>query len=818
MNGHPSLRLCGRIALLRPGGALLSLLAAGCLGSNIGRSVGWDDTEPAWGADLADEDLDGITIRDGDCDDTDAEIHPGADERCNELDDDCNGEVDEGIATRDWYLDADEDGYGDPDNLVAVDSCSGPTGTIADKRDCDDTDPEIHPDAEERCDEVDRDCDGSTTQGATDQGRFFEDLDRDGFGDPDTPVEACDREEGQVTNPQDCDDLDPTTHPGATECGDGRDNDCDGLVDEDDPEPAESWFLDLDLDGYGALDHPRLSCSPVPGRTTQSGDCDDEDPALNPGAAEICDAVDNDCDGLEDEADPDLDPADLTWLYDDADGDGYGSPRTGALRCFVDASLVENGEDCDDRLAEVFPGATEICGTGVVEDCDSDPAEVTGWCDLIEEDSLAVAAARRSGSANDWLGLSVAILSDWDGDGLDEALTAAPYSDSRTHNAGAVWLLDPLDRGDSPLGSTSPLLTGSSSSDYFGASLAGADTNGDGIADLAVGATGTSYGGTAYIFLGPATTSGTAARANGQRRGAGTTALAETMALGDIDGDGLADLLLGDPSASSDAGAIYLFTGPVTGTADTDAARLQGAGAAASDGLGTALAIVGDTDGDGLSELLVGAPGADDPTDAGAAWLVGGDLEGDLQDQALAELRGSAAGDALGQAVSGFGDWNADGYADLALTATGVDTGGVSGGALYFLNGPLSGTLDVSSAAFATWLGAKLERAGDSLATADIDQDGELDALLGARACEGDLGANQGRVWLLLGPMSGTHDLEEARAWWSGETASSSTGSSLATGGDLDGDGTIDLLIGAQAADDPSTNGGATYMVLQAGF
>ena len=103
------------------------------------------------------DDVPGYADNAEDCDDQDAAINPAATEACNAIDDDCDGEIDEGLLET-WYTDADGDGHGDPDS--AVEACTQPSDAVADGDDCDDTDAEGHPGAAERCDGVDNDCDG----------------------------------------------------------------------------------------------------------------------------------------------------------------------------------------------------------------------------------------------------------------------------------------------------------------------------------------------------------------------------------------------------------------------------------------------------------------------------------------------------------------------------------------------------------------------------------------------------------------------------------------------------------------------------------
>ncbi len=171
-------------------------------------------------------------VADGtDCDDADPAVSPGAQERCDGVDDDCDGAVDESPAVDapTWYADVDADGYGDAGSATAA--CSQPSGHVADGTDCDDGDPGIHPGASESCDGIDEDCDGSVDEGAVDGSTWYADADGDGYGDAASATTACAAPSGYGSDATDCDDSDPYSHPGAAELCDGVDNDCDGSVD-----------------------------------------------------------------------------------------------------------------------------------------------------------------------------------------------------------------------------------------------------------------------------------------------------------------------------------------------------------------------------------------------------------------------------------------------------------------------------------------------------------------------------------------------------------------------------------------------------------
>ncbi|MAA78777.1 MAG: hypothetical protein CL916_05915 [Deltaproteobacteria bacterium] len=298
-----------------------------------------------------------------DCNDTDDSIHPDSVELCDGLDNNCNGILnDNALDGSTWFEDSDMDGYGNPASSTIA--CTQPAGFSSNDDDCDDSNILISPIALEFCNEIDDDCDGVVDDSdVVDFQVFFGDADGDGFGDSSIVMQACAQGAGMATNNQDCDDTNASIYPYATEVCNGLDDNCNTVID-DGAEDLQLYYQDIDGDGFGSS-VTVLVCDGTAGVSAQTGDCDDENAAINPDEIEVCNAVDDNCDGSIDEGLP------TTVWYRDSDLDGFGNHALSTYNCQQPSGYVLNDDDCEDGDALINPNSTEICN-GLDDDCDND--------------------------------------------------------------------------------------------------------------------------------------------------------------------------------------------------------------------------------------------------------------------------------------------------------------------------------------------------------------------------------------------------------------------------------------------------------------
>ena len=299
----------------------------------------------------------GSVSQGGDCDDTVASQFPGNVEECDDLDNDCNDAVDDGLPEETYFADSDGDGFGDPETPVSA--CGPLPGRVVDDTDCDDGDPANSPGFTEICDGGDNDCDDlvDDEDDSVDPSSmldWYRDDDGDGFGDG-APVERCAAGGPYTTNDDgDCDETDAGVNPAASEVCGGGDEDCDGLTDDADssvdPGGFSSWYPDTDRDGYGDAVGSLDACAPPNNYAGNDDDCDDTRAVIGP---------------------------EQDW-WSDADQDGYGNGVSLGPACppAVAGTLAAGGPvDCDDNEPLEHPGNPEVCGDGLDNDCSGADAQ-----------------------------------------------------------------------------------------------------------------------------------------------------------------------------------------------------------------------------------------------------------------------------------------------------------------------------------------------------------------------------------------------------------------------------------------------------------
>jgi len=619
-----------------------------------------------------------------------------------------------------------------------------------------------------------------------------------------------------------------------------------------DPALPRLWYRDADGDGYGDIGATTTDCAAPAGYTATADDCDDARPDVHPGAAERCDPddVDEDCDGVVDDADADVAADSRGEWHPDADGDGYGTPDTTVVACDPPAGAGADSTDCDDTQPSVHPGATEECGDGIDQDCDraSSPCRLTGVTDIATTDVRLstddpAGATARIGAQLAWLPLDGpdALLLGTDG-WADSTATAflvrspspgdqplsgasvvrlhatSEWSVTTTHGASAGGLL-----GDRPALLLTATATPAAGTDGGTGSGTGSGTDEGRLFLLDLGA-----------LLGAADVDVSSASPLFHAR-AGDLTGDDGVAVGDVDGDSAADLLVATTAhGAGDQGAVYLLLGAAGGPAPVDAADVDPFvyGDTTGDHLGGAVALA-DLTGDGVADLVVAAPDAtgDAGQATGLVYLLEGPLHTADPYRSLARnadgvWSGAAAQDRAGGegALAGGDDLDGDGLADLVIGGAGA-LGSDRPGSVWLVPGgavlPTNGSLDR--------LGARIDgaRPGDRAGAAvalpgDVDGDGHPDLLLGADLRDGARSASStsdsdgaGAAWLLYGPAptTGTYLVDTAAPWTLPGAPGDQLGAALGVGsGDGDDDGLTDLLVGA-----PGTSGDAGRVIVVLG-
>ncbi len=697
--------------------------------------------------------------------------------------------------------------------------------------DCDDTDDSINPGATEICDGVDNDCDLMIDEEGAEGGQtWYADADGDGFGDADSPIVACEQPADATDVTGDCDDAHDTVYPGAEELCDELDNDCDDLVDGDDPDfdGTTTWYPDLDGDGYGDDDAAVESCTAPEGFIAQGGDCNDDDTAFNPAAAELCDGVDNDCDGRTDLADPDLEGG-ATW-YLDADGDGYGA-GTAEIACDApsDAYVPDPG-DCDDSNRLVKPGAEEVCD-GIDNDCngltdDEDPGMTglaTWYLDEDDDgygitDSTLKACDQPEGYAADAGDCSPTdpainpgaeeVCDDLDNDcddlvdaDDDSVVDASWYQDADGDGYGSDAVTY---AGCDPDPDYVPQGGDCNDDDARIYPDATPDCSDDVVNDCAMSRADETAWCTVTDW--PSTlndSDGDVVYQGGSAYNLGGADLAGGV---DVDGDGYDELLVGASWGDfvySNAGEVYIVDGSDAGSLTDDDVETVITGATTSLGFGYGLDAFGDMDGDGYDDLVAGAPGAS--SSYGATYVFHGPLSGlvSTADAAIEVQATSSLSFGINNAV--VGDQNDDGIADFASTSAYY---GSYAGAVWIHDGSASGSVDDTDyVALISGASSSMYFATSVTGGEDLTGDGVADLVVGCEYC----GSYYGQTFIFTGPLTGDYSSSDADVTITGEYSSSYAGHYVSRAGDLDGDGYAGVVIGAPYYNGYTSGGGAAY-------
>jgi len=560
-----------------------------------------------------------------------------------------------------------------------------------------------------------------------------------------------DRDNDGFNEDEDCDDQDGDINPDADELCDGIDNDCDEEIDEGDAVDAASWYTDADGDGFGDPGSAITACEQPSDAVDDGTDCDDSDETVNPDGTEECnDGLDNDCDeSLNDcvlDAEIELSSAEVRLLGEE-EGDEAG---------YSLATLDLNG----DSISDLIVGAPGI-------DASEDEIDLGGAYVLL-------------GPLSGTIGLSAADAS-WVGTNAEDRAgrTVAAAGDINNDNLPDV-------------------LFGTADARYEGSPL--------GLAYLAMGPAtgGSAFADADAIFYGEAADSGAGYSVTG---------------LGDISNDGVDDIAIAAHRAEDLDGVVYLLNGPLEGEISLAAANATLTGESQSQA-GTTLDSAGDVNGDGVADILVGAPQASTSAGfVGTAYVMHGPAAGDI-DLSLADgrIRGTTDGDSVGSSVAGVGDIDGDGLDDVLIGAALDDTNGSDAGGSFLFLGPAEGATTTSEA-HARLVGEHSDSAagGAGAGGLDLDNDGQADLLIGAPRTNYDSRNGAGAAYAVFGPVSGLVALSAADVMLGGAAIQDNAGFSVELATDLTGDGLPDLIVGAPAVGDSSETG-SVFIVESQGY